>query len=157
GNEFCGMPVVTFNVAQGVFQFSPQQASNVNTTVLLRMGWSSFGLHMHVHVDQARVVPPLPSVPIWTGDAIEVFASSTSILTGTFGPGADEAVQAILAPPSSTQPALSETFVDYGTPLSTLPPSQFAARIVAGGYEIELALPWSTIAGQSITPPAADA
>jgi hypothetical protein len=151
-SEFCGMQGVPFDVAQG---FNPQppdaSTSDIDTTAVLVSGWDMEGLHIFIRVRQAVVNPPTSL--LWIGDGIEVFAAITGTPSGYFGAGGDEGLQVIVAP---TTPAESVTY--WWTAGSDVPPplapNLYAARIVPGGYNVELYLPWSVIAGQAVIPPA---
>lgn len=147
GNEFCDIVATEFDVGAGSYGSPPNGGSGVNTKADIRVGWSSLGLHIHVHVIQAKVTPPPSGTTIYFGDAIEVFASATAALTGRFGQGADPAIQVIATPASGSQPALSSVATSQTGITGTLEPSQFAGRLVPGGYEVEFQLPWSLISG----------
>jgi hypothetical protein len=147
GNEFCDIVATEFDVGRGYYDDPPDSGAGITTKAYIRAAWSSTGLHIHVHVDQATVNPPASGTVIYFGDGIEAFASLTDNLTGSFGPGADPAVQVIATPATATEPSLSSVATATTGITGTLAPSQFAGRLVPGGYEVEFELPWSVIAG----------
>jgi Carbohydrate family 9 binding domain-like len=149
GNEFCGFPAVFFDVLDG----GAPDAHTPVVNAFVQVAWSLLGLHFFIHVNEADVVPAASDMPPWNGDAIEVFASANAVLTGPFGSGADKALQVIVGAPNSSGAAPSETATSVSGPLPSLPSSDYAARLVAGGYDVEIQLPWATIAGAAVTSP----
>jgi Carbohydrate family 9 binding domain-like len=123
----------------------PPDASGVDVTALIRVGWSPSALHLHIHVNKEPVRPAPYAAAIYEGDAIEIFAAVPGPLTGLYGVGHDMAIQLIAAPPDAARAEVFTRVTDY--PLTTLTPSEFAARLVDGGYEVELELPWTLVAG----------
>jgi hypothetical protein len=153
GDEFCDFIATAFDVSHG--EMLQGDAGGTNTQALVRVGWSDVGLHFHARVMQARVAPPMGGSQIFQGDTVEVFASASSSLDGGYGPGQDPALQALVAAPVEGQPPVSEQATSATGATVALDPTQCAARLVPGGYEVELALPWSVIAGRAIVPPPA--
>jgi hypothetical protein len=153
-DEFCGYDSVAFDVAQGGDPQPPDaDTADVSAKVVLTMAWDEAGLHLFMHVIQSPVNPPNGQF-IWNGDAMEVYASANDVLRGLYGPGADEALHVSIAPPGAQSPTQAATaWWDNGPAPPPLATNLYASRIVADGYVIELYLPWSVIAGQTVSPP----
>ena len=142
GDEFCDVPATRFVVATGAHPSVTPAPAAVDTVVLLRVAWSADALHLHAHVDQAKIYVAPPVEDIWRGDAIEVFVAGSAMLTGPFGPSADGAEQILASPDQSPgSPARAWVYVS-GSYSSAVGPSNFGTRMVPGGYEIELQIPW---------------
>ena len=124
-------------------------------TAYFRVGWSADAVHVHVHVDEpGGVIAPSPTGLVYDGDAIELYLSPLQTRTGYYGPGSDVGAQVIVAAPSadSMPEARWEGLLwidpDSGTTSSSVAPSglSVAARRVAGGYEVEMQVPWTWVA-----------
>ena len=154
-DEFCDIAPTVFHVAQGMNPDPSTADAGVagDATAYLRVAWSSVGLHVHVHVDKSPVSPPATQ-DVWNGDAIELFMTPSSTATGSYGPGADDGVQVLVAPLSASQAPNSAVNTVAAGLSGPLDASEYAARLVQGGYEIELQLSWQRIAGHAITAPA---
>jgi hypothetical protein len=151
--EFCGIVATEFDVATGAWQQPGDGGADVDTVAYLRVAWDAVGLHLFINVVQPVVIAPSAYAYIWTGDAVEIFASATGTLKGSYGPGADPALQVIVSAPSSSSPALSQELTSVTGPTVALDASSFAVRLVPSGYNVEVELPWSLIAGgQDIEP-----
>ncbi|MFI5299405.1 MAG: hypothetical protein ACHREM_15035 [Polyangiales bacterium] len=105
-----------------------------------------------MHVTQASVYTPLTTEFLWHGDAFEIFAAGYSPLTGSYAAGNDiGALQVILVPPGVGGPARAKIFLGEVL-VNDLDPSRWGARLVSGGYEVELELPWSELQATPATP-----
>ena len=98
------------------------------------------------------VVNPPPLGDPTEGDALEVFVSPSSLLHGYTGPGYDVGVHINCAAPAPAQPPFAETAFYPSAPTVVLDAGQFAARQVAGGYELELQVSWADIAAYAQGP-----
>lgn len=143
GQEFCSIYATVFNYARSAFPVA--DASGVDASALLRVGWSATGVHLHVHVNHEPLTATTSPTNIFAGDAVELYLSTTGKLSGPYGPGNDEAVQIIVGPPGPPGGARSGVFTVGTGPVIVLDPSQFASRLVDGGYEVELQLSWSDL------------
>jgi len=152
GNDFCGYPGVFFDVLDGGAT-TPEGGAVPRVGAHIQVAWSTAGLHVFVHVDEAVVIPAPSSMFAYNGDAIEVFASADGVLTGPFGGDADKALQVIVSPPTGSQAAADEITTSVTGPLPSLPATAYAARLVDGGYDVELHLSWSTLASSPVPSP----
>ena len=159
-DEFCRIPFGCVRRRPGEQLPVPEAGGgDIATTASLCTGWDADGLHMFIQVRQPTMVrPPQGLSFIWNGDAMEVFASVSSSLHGNYGPNADLGLHVIVAPPGA-QPtqATSQWWEDAAVFPPSLDPSLYAARLVPGGYDEEIFLPWSVVAGTTVTPPSANA
>jgi hypothetical protein len=160
GDELCALSLTTFDKRTAAFNSPDPPPADVDPRVEVRAGWSAEGLHLHVHVIDARVVvvPPEGKV-LHFGDSIEVYAAGFVPTAGDYDDKTDVgAVHVIVAPPG---PAIGTRAYLYTSRYDFLPaalsPSSFAGRLVDDGYEIELRLPWTLLtrgtfpkAGESI-------
>ncbi|MGZ3423699.1 MAG: hypothetical protein ACXVEF_35730 [Polyangiales bacterium] len=147
GDEFCGLPVSTWDKRTAQLNLPSPPPSGVDPRVELRVGWSDVGLHLHVHViDAAVLVSPVEQV-LHTGDSVEIYASGFVPMGGDYDETTDVgAVHLILAPPGAGLEARALVYSSrYDHPASALSRSLYAGRIVSDGYEIEVQLPWSLI------------
>lgn len=145
GREFCDVLASSFNASTGAHPLPTPPPTGLDTNVVIRAAWSPEALHVHVHVDQAKVFSPTPVEEVWHGDAIELFVSGSAMLTGPYGGTDDPALQAIASPDQSPSSPARALIYRMGTYESVLGPSAFATRMVPGGYEIELEIPWSQV------------
>ena len=81
-------------------------------------------------------------------EAIEIYLAASSTLNGPFDGHKDGgAVQIVLTPPTETLAAVGAAFYSPGggaAPFDALlKATDYAGRLVDGGYEIEMRLPWS--------------
>ena len=136
GDEFCAIPAFVMSLENAGF-VTPAGAKSATTRAVVRMGWSTEGLHAHVHVDDAKI---FGASPLYNGDNVQFFIAGEKPAIGKFSGTQDGAAnQLMLAPPEP--PAMGRS--------STLFPSatfQYVGRVVAGGYEVELKWPWNGIA-----------
>ena len=143
-DDFCGVPAMVFALDNAAVLDAP--GVSFPEVVTARIGWDQAGLHVHVHVDDPSLVPS--STPdLWEGDAVELFIAGTSSLTGHFD-GTDDggAIQIVVSAPTADIP--SKASYDYaGNGMLDLPydPSLSAGRVVPGGYEVEVSVPWSSL------------
>lgn len=148
GSEFCDLKATKLVATSGADMDPTPPPGGIDTVVWIRAGWSSEGLHMHVHVDQASVFAPRTTEEIWRGDAIEVFTAGFDTLHGSFDTTTHDvgAFQVIFAPPdpAASIPMRSELFTNAGSS-GTYP--LFASRQVTGGYDVEMKYLWSDLHG----------
>lgn len=154
GDEFCAIPATEFVVANGAAADGLNQG--IDTLVKLRGAWSAVGLHFHIHVEQAVVLAADASA-LYYGDAIEILTTPLSPPTGSMGPGADPGIHIVVSPPSGNQTAAlgSVVYTTLAQNNGHLDPSAFAARLVPGGYEVEVLLTWDMVQGKGnpVVPP----
>jgi hypothetical protein len=134
-DEFCGAPAFQLNLETAAFVEPPPLAST--SSAEMRVAWSVAGLHLHVRVTDSNVLL-VPPPEHWHGDTAQLFVSSVEPSSGVI-PGADgAATQLFMTPPSDTTPAAIRSPYTSGIPAGY----QYAARLWAEGYEVELQLPW---------------
>lgn len=146
GDEFCDVPATRLVATAAPYMLPTPPPSGIDTVVLIRTAWSPTALHVHVHVDQGRVSAPGGLEEIWRGDGVEVFASGFTPLTGKYDGTSDPGALQIIAVPPGASASRAELYSGE-TLKSFLPPSTFAARLVPGGYEVELEIDWTSLHG----------
>jgi hypothetical protein len=99
-----------------------------------------------VHVAQSFVQAPAAGEFLWHGDAIELFASGFTPLTGSFAAGSDTGALQVIAVPPGSAPAQANLYLN-AVLVEAFDPSRFAARLTSDGYDVELEIPWSELHG----------
>jgi hypothetical protein len=146
-DEFCGVDETVFDVHTGDFTDPKIAPAYVTAVARVRVAWSKVGLHFHFSVKDATFFPTPTSRPHWQGDSIELFIAGHDILTGTYDGVIDKgAMQIVFVPASGTVPARAGIYYN-GDNKSELPGAFWTTREIAGGYEIEVGLPWDSIGG----------
>lgn len=151
GDEFCGIAATKTYATNAAWRFPNPPPPGIDTVFYTRVAWSSDALHVHVRVEQAQVSVPSSTEELWHGDTFELFASGFDALGGSFANADDPgAIQVLAAPPSAAVGARANVY--RNRMLQTfLSPANFAARLVPGGYEIELKLEWATLHGSPVS------
>ncbi len=166
-SEWCTVPGLRFDAAACNWlepSVLPAFAADANARV--RMAWragadaaSSFVYFDAVVADASLNVAP-PTSDVDQGASLTLYLGAPGGLSGAYDDTADRGATAfVLAPPQGTSPARGAVDIAgaqaHGLPVGVV----FGAREVMGGYEIELAIPWSVIAGAGTAAavPAADA
>jgi hypothetical protein len=148
GDELCSAPVTRFDKTTAKFNLPDPPPSDVDPHVEVRTAWSTVGLHLHVHVQDARVivVPPESNI-LHYGDSIEVYTAGFVPTAGDYDDKTDVgAVHVIVAPPGTGIGARAYLYTSrYDHIPVSLSPANYAGRIVDDGFEIELLFPWSLI------------
>lgn len=147
GDEFCGIPAAKLVLTDGYAKYPQPTPADVATVVYARVAWSSYGLHMHVRVEQPTIAVAVNDAALYLGDAFEWFASNDDNLLGPFGKSPFTGAQIIGAPPAAGYPTRAMQHDSDGTALGLLPDSEVAGRVVSGAYELEFRVPWSTLGG----------
>ncbi len=174
--EFCDLDATVVAIKGG----TPPPGYGVTTNPSLptklkaRMGWSSLGLHAHLHVDDPIVVAGGPgAIPL---DEVNLYVGGNAPFYGPFdGDKTDKGLfRIILTPEGKTGApgfdgvAAASAVINFCIPDTTtglpatvkcspslyLPlgaPAKWAYRSVDGGYEFELFLPWTTL-GRATAP-----
>jgi hypothetical protein len=145
GDEFADIPPITFRASDAPWT-DPAPPPDLPEVVTFRAGWSPDALHVHVHVDDPTLFVNSDPTKLWDGDSVEVLVANSTTFTGTFdGTNDGGAVHVGVAPPAGIYPARGVIYVDKpGSQLRYELNSQlFAGRLVDGGYEVELELPWA--------------
>jgi hypothetical protein len=159
-DEFCGVAENVFVAAKGVattVDTVPAPAPpGLDTTARVRVAWSpaaspQSGLHVFVHVDKSPVTPAPAGEALYLYDAVELFASGTSpqYLTGRYGGSAASdrgAIHVVISPPGpGGEPGRASLYQVDGPKVGDLLASQFATRLVPGGFDVEVGLDWGTL------------
>jgi hypothetical protein len=137
GDEFCSIPAFVMTVKNAGF-VHPAGAMSDTSRAIVRIGWSPEALHAHVHVDDPKI---LVASTIYDGDNVQFFIAGDKPSVGNFSGADDGSANQVLIAPPATPTGAGKSSTHYGSPTF-----QFAARMVAGGYEIELRWPWNGIA-----------
>jgi len=154
-DEFCGIPELDFVPTNGVATSGPPP-SGPSVTARLRVAWSpsrppESGLHVFIHVDKSPVLSAPASEALYLYDAVEIFAAGSSLLKGPYGGVTSSydrgAVHIVGVPPAeAADPGRAALYAMDGTKLGDLSlSSQFATRLVEGGFEIEIGLDWGIL------------
>jgi len=136
-----------------------------------RVAWDAAGIHAHFHVDDAEVMSgdaiefdiggQFPLAGFFDGVSTDVGLTAIGLVVGgtsttlgfpvTFPAVADmtyQGNQTVCVPMPCTSPPRG--LVSFGQPL--VAPARWAHRMVPGGYEFELFLPW-VVLGRTTAPP----
>lgn len=165
-DEFCRVAEHVFvaakGVATGVDGVPAPPPPGLDATARVRVAWSpspspQSGLHVFVHVEKSPVVAAPAGEPLYLYDAVELFASGTSPqqLTGRYGGEAASdrgAVHVVISPPGAAgEPGRAALYQVEGPKVGDLLASQFATRLVPGGFDVEVGLDWGTL-GLAVAP-----
>ncbi len=143
GTEYCASGVWSrgFEVKAAMRTTPSPVPAKITERVVVRALLSSYGYHVHVAVlDDPRIV--VDTSDYTQGDAVELFLRGAKAATGDLV--ADQAVHVVVTPPTATSGPNAAYYVG-GKKGAGLPGGAFAGRIVAGGWEVEVVLPWTTI------------
>jgi len=145
-DDFCGVPSARFDAGNAAKVLSYHARPTEVATV--RVAWSGAGIHIHVDVTDSAVqsvsaVDPAQAVSkIYQGDSIELMVSSNNSLTGLTG--TDNVALHVTVPaagPAVTVKTANINGASQGV-YTNLPASQYANKITAKGYAVEMKLPW---------------
>jgi hypothetical protein len=146
GDEFCNVPPVHFTAANAPYREGPSAGSPPPLTappeaVTFRAAWSLDAFHLHAHVDDPTILESNDNSTLWNGDEIEIFVAGSPNYSVTWPTGTDaNSIQIGIVPPSGLVGARAVVYL--GTNRQPLDSKYFAARLVTGGYEVEVQLPW---------------
>ena len=148
-DDFCGVEETTFDVHDGQFTDPMVAPAYVSAIARVHVAWSTVGVHLHFAVSDATYFPTPAARPHWQGDSVELFIYGNDTFTGAYDGVIDRgAVQLIFVPPSPETGIAARAGIYYkGGTTSELPDAYWTSREVAGGYEIEVGLPWDYIGG----------
>lgn len=165
-DELCGVAEHVFVAAQGVATTVDSVPASLppglDTTARVRVAWSpsaspQAGLHVFVHVDKSPVIVAPAGEALYLYDAVELFASGTSpqYLTGRYGGEATSdrgAIHVVISPPGAAgEPGRASLYQVDGPKVGDLLSTQFATRLVPGGFDVEVGLDWGTL-GLAVAP-----
>jgi hypothetical protein len=150
-DEFCGVPSFVFDKAAAskggvVNNYNGLQDAEF-ASVKARVAWSSAGLHAFFDVTDAKVESVTMADPNqalttpYQGDSIELFVASNDTATGA--PGGDSG--AVVVTLAATGKSVSVTTTNnngLSVTYAELPSAQYAQAKTAGGYAIEVMIPW---------------
>jgi hypothetical protein len=146
GDEFCNVPPVTFTTANAPYREGHTAGSAAPLTppsgsVTFRAAWSLDAFHLHAHVVDPTILESNDNSMLWNGDEIEIFVAGSTDFSVTYPTGTNaNAIQIGIVPPSGLVGARGVVYL--GQNRQTLDSQYFAARLVAGGWEAEVKLPW---------------
>jgi hypothetical protein len=154
GDEFADIVPVIFRASDAPWT-DVVPPPDLPERVTFRAAWSPDAFHIHIHVDDPFLYINDDTTKIWDGDSVEVFVANSTTFSGRFDGVVDGgALHVGVVPPSVSSPApRAVIYVDppgtgYRYPLDA---RLYTARLVPGGYEAELILPWKP----STAPPVA--
>jgi hypothetical protein len=142
GDEFADVPAMTFQASALPYL---SRTAALPAEVTLRAAWSEEAFVAHVHVSDPMVLPDA-SATLWNGDNVQFFVAASSVLTGVYSGTEDGgAFHVLVAPPGDGLAARAITLYEpcYGcSTYDAVPASDYSARAVDDGYEVEVRLPW---------------
>ncbi len=148
GDELCALALDAWDKRTTPFQIPTPPTADVDPRAELRVGWSSVGLHLHVHVvDPTGVIVSPPEASVAESDSVEIYASGFVPTGGDYDDVSDlGAIHVIVTPPGAGLGARANIFDSrYDHAAVAMSPSLYAVRIVSDGYEVEMQLPWTLI------------
>lgn len=155
-DDFCGIAYVDFDNSKGAIRDPSSIGGSAQTTMRIRVAWSSYGLHAHLAVKDDDILPhkPLTDDRVYLGDSVEVYVAGHDQLTGAFdGATKDFGAQQIIFTAPDTTTMSRAVYFYSGTPSSSPDINRWKARLTSAGYEIELRLPWGELKHSSMTTP----
>jgi len=155
-DDFCGIPYVDFDNSKGAIRDPASITGPAQTTMRIRVAWSSFGLHAHLAVKDDSLLPhkPLTDDRVYLGDSVEIYVAGHDMMTGAFdGATKDFGAQQIIFTAPDTTTMSRAVYFYGGTPKSSPDINRWKARLTSAGYEIELRLPWGELKHSSMMTP----
>lgn len=111
----------------------------------IHAAWSPDALHVRARVFDAKIaVVPEGGLDIYNGDSLEVFVTPAAPKTGNYSD--DHALQIDVAPPSGTIPGRAVIYLG-GSTKGPADPAIYSVRLIDGGYEVEVRIPWMLVGG----------
>lgn len=156
-DDFCDVPYVDFDNTKGAIRVPTMMPAAASATMRIRVAWSSFGLHAHLSVKDSTPMPHTAADPsVFLGDSIEIYVAGHDTLSGAFDGATKDvgAQQIVFSAPGDTS-ASRATYFYMGSPSGSPPSLLWFARKTAGGYEIELRIPWADLKSASLPNPTA--
>lgn len=143
GDEFCDIPPMSGQVATLPFIHADYSDTSLPATYVLRAGWSQDAFHAHVSVTDPSVHTDATG-ELWRGDTVQLYIAPSATLSGTFGTDEDGSARHILlSPPDADNPSGRAVFLASNAQYSDVSPENYAARLTADGYEVEVRLLWA--------------
>jgi hypothetical protein len=146
GDEFCNVPPVHYTAANAPYREghtagSPAPLTPPVEAVTFRAAWSPDAFHLHAHVDDPSIFESTDLTTLWNGDEVEIFVAGGTNYSVTYPDGTNaNAIQIGIVPPMGIVAARGVVYL--GQTRQPLDSQYFAARLVSGGYEVEVQLPW---------------
>jgi hypothetical protein len=146
GDEFCNIPPVHYTAANAPYREGHSSGSLPPSTapteaVTFRAAWSLDAFHLHAHVDDAAIYESNDNSTLWNGDEIEIFVAGGPNFSVTYPGGTDSnSIEVGIVPPAGLVGARGVVYL--GQNRQPLDSKYFAARLVPGGYEVEVQIPW---------------
>lgn len=141
-DDFCHVPTSVFQPKLGVFHTCGADAQFIdaaNASVAMRVAWSASGVHFFAAVRKAANIPiVVDTVQLYKGDALELFFANRATPNGNLV--TDGAAHLIVAPPG---PDGGPGYLSSPSPWT----AEWATRLVQGGYDVELVIPWTELGG----------
>jgi hypothetical protein len=168
-DDFCDIPATILALKNGV-TLDGTRPPQVPDALTARVAWDAVGIHAHLHVDDMDILAgdriefdiggDFPSAGYFDGVSTDVGLTSLSMAAGssltvhkfpvTLPPVVFmnyQGRQTTCVPSPCTSPP--KALLSFAQPL--VGPAQWAYRVVPGGYEFEVLMPWIVL-GRS-TPP----
>ena len=159
GDEFCDVPPVHYTAGNAPYREGHSGGSTPPLTappedVTFRAAWSLDAFHLHAHVIDPSILVSNDDSMLWNGDEVEIYVAGSPDFSVTYPAGTNvNAIQIGIVPPSGVVGARGVVYL--GQSHQPLDSQYFAARLVPGGYEVEVQLPWAgtatpTMAGDTM-------
>lgn len=167
GDDLCDVPATVFELKKGKTINGP--LPNLPTALKARIAWDEQGIHAHFHVDDPKLIA-ISRTDSWGPDYVELDIGGSEPFSGYFdGKTRDKGFSNIFLTPqgsvtpipgfTSSGPARASMRFNWEVSAGPIPMPRgvpWAFRVVSGGYEFELLLPWK-ILGRAQPPVAGDA
>ena len=147
GDEFCDVPPVHYTAGNAPYREGHSGGSAPPTTappeeVTFRAAWSLDAFHLHAQVIDPTIIESNDDSMFWNGDEVEIFVAGSPDFSVTYPAGTSaNAIEIGIVPPSGLVGARGIVYL--GQSHQALDSQYFAARLVPGGYEVEVQLPWA--------------
>jgi hypothetical protein len=147
GDDFCSVPGAQFS-AKNAAKIIQYHGVNPLEVAMVRVAWSAAGLSAFIDVqdDSVQVVSTFDASQaiskIYQGDSIELMISSSNAVSGLTGTDAN--TLHVTVPAAGPAVSVKTSNLDNASQgaYTPLPASQYAQKMTATGYAIEMRLPW---------------
>ena len=137
-DEFCDIPSFRLDFGSHNAKVNTFRTATPDETALARVAWSANALHAFVTVTDSSVHAWTSDDHVYEGDSIELMLANTETVSGDpAGDGNTIQIQA-----SYQRGFVVRIGNGVETSRAALPPAEFKGRVFAGGYTVELRLPW---------------
>jgi hypothetical protein len=137
-DDFCDVPSFPLDFGSHNAKVNTFRTANPSETALARVAWSVNALHVFVTVTDSSVHAWTSNDHVYEGDSIELMLANTDQVSGD--PAGDSNTLQIQA--SYQRGFVVHVASGSETSRAALPPGEIKGRLFAGGYTVELRVPW---------------